>query len=51
MPPVSANGSVAMISPASPMREKVKYNSTKMISKVAGTTTFRRALARSRYSN
>ena len=51
MPPTSANGSVAMISSASSMRLKVRYSSTKMISKVNGTTSFSFAVARSRYSN
>ncbi len=51
MPPTRANGSVAMISNASSKRLNVRYNSTKMISSVNGTTTFKRAVARSRYSN
>ena len=46
-PPTSANGSVAMISSASSKRLKVRYSSTKMISSVAGTTSFSLAVARS----
>ena len=50
-PPVSANGSVAMMSAASATRWNVRYSSRKIISSVAGTTSFSRALARSMNSN
>ena len=50
-PPISANGTLARISTASSMRPNVTYNSTKMISSVAGITTRSLAIACSKYSN
>ena len=50
-PPMRESGMVAMMSNASSRRRKMRNNSTKITSKVNGTTTRSLALARSRYSN
>jgi hypothetical protein len=49
-PPTSANGSESMTIIVSVTERKFRYSSRKMISSVAGTTTFSRAIDRSRYS-
>ncbi len=50
IPPTRAKGSESMTIIVSVMVRKLRYNSRKMIRSVTGTTIFRRAAARSRYS-
>ena len=50
-PPMSENGTVTMTSAASLNERNSRYSSTKITASVAGTTSFSRCVARSRYSN
>ena len=50
-PPTNEKGTESMMIRVSVTRRKFRYNSTKTMRIVNGTTTSRRALARSKYSN
>ncbi len=50
-PPTSENGTAAITRRASFADRNSRYSRTKMTASVAGTTTFSRSVARSRYSN